>query len=229
MVNKKRKALVLGGSGDIGFSIACQLRHDYGDEVLAVGSKELNLLDGASIDRFFDEYGVDFDVLIHSAGLNQPGLFDTLDIIDIEKTIQANLIGFLKIAKALLPHWKKQSEGRVVIISSLYGKFSRKGRMPYVIAKHGLIGAMKTMAIEFADYGVTVNSVSPGFIDTKMTSNNNSSEIINKIVSGIPVARLGLPSEVARAVSFLASPQNLYINGHDLVIDGGYSVGGFQG
>ncbi len=227
-MNKKRKALVLGGSGDIGSSIANQLIQDHGDEVLAVGSKELNLLNSSSIERFVDEYGVDFDVLVHSAGLNQPGLFDVLDVIDIEKTIQANLIGFLRIAKALLPHWKKQSAGRVVILSSLYGKFSRKGRMPYAVSKHSLIGAMKTMAIEFADYGVTVNAVSPGFIDTKMTSKNNSPEVIKKIVSGIPLARLGLPVEVARAVSFLASPQNSYISGHDLVVDGGYSAGGFQ-
>lgn len=219
---------MLGGSGDIGSAIAHQLRQDHGDEVLAVGSKELNLLDSSSIERFLVEYGADFDVLVHSAGLNQPGLFDALDIIDIEKMIQANLIGFLKVAKALLPHWKKQSGGRVIILSSLYGKFSRKGRMPYTISKHALIGAMKTMAIEFTDYGVTVNAVSPGFIDTKMTSKNNSLEAIKKIVSGIPVARLGLPVEVARAVSFLASPQNSYINGHDLVVDGGYSVGGFQ-
>jgi 3-oxoacyl-[acyl-carrier protein] reductase len=228
-MNKQRKSLVIGGSGDIGTSIAHQLSQDYGDRVLAVSSRELNLLDNNSIDRFLNMHGVDFDVLVHSAGINQPGIFESLEIADIEKTIQVNLIGFLRVAKALLPHWKKNSMGRIVIISSLYGVFSRKGRMPYAISKHALIGAMKTMAIEFAEYGVTVNAVSPGFIDTQMTFKNNSPEIIQKIISGIPVARLGLPTEVARAVAFLASPQNTYINGHDLMVDGGYSIGGFQG
>jgi 3-oxoacyl-[acyl-carrier protein] reductase len=227
-MNKQRKSLVIGGSGDIGTSIAHQLSKDYGDKVLAVGSQELNLLDNSSIDHFLNKHGVDFDVLVHSAGINQPGIFESLEIEDIEKTIQVNLIGFLRVAKALLPYWKKNSMGRIVIISSLYGVFSRRGRMPYAISKHALIGAMKTMAIEFAEYGVTVNAVSPGFIDTQMTFKNNSPEAIQKIISGIPIARLGLPTEVARAVAFLASPQNTYINGHDLMVDGGYSIGGFQ-
>ena len=101
--------------------------------------------------------------------------------------------------------------------------------MPYAISKHALIGAMKTMAIELGEFGVMVNAVSPGYIDTKMTSKNNSPEVIQKLISGIPVKRLGSPDDVARAVSFLASPQNHYVNGLDLVVDGGYSVGGFQG
>ena len=91
------------------------------------------------------------------------------------------------------------------------------------------MGAMKTMAIEFAEFGVMVNAVSPGYINTRMTSKNNSPEIIKKLVDGIPVRRLGLPDDVARAVSFLSSPENTYVNGVDLVVDGGYSVGGFQG
>jgi 3-oxoacyl-[acyl-carrier protein] reductase len=129
----------------------------------------------------------------------------------------------------MLPYWKKQSYGKIIIISSLYGFFSRKGRLPYAISKHALIGAMKTMAIEFAEFGITVNAVSPGYIDTKMTSKNNSPETIQKIINGIPVKKLGLPDDVARAVSFLASPENSYVNGLDLIVDGGYSIGGFQG
>ena len=85
------------------------------------------------------------------------------------------------------------------------------------------------MAIEFAEFGITVNAVSPGYIDTKMTSKNNSPETIQKIINGIPVKKLGLPDDVARAVSFLACPENSYVNGLDLIVDGGYSIGGFQG
>jgi 3-oxoacyl-[acyl-carrier protein] reductase len=88
---------------------------------------------------------------------------------------------------------------------------------------------MKTMAIELGEFGIMVNAVSPGYINTRMTSKNNSPEIIQKLTSGIPLKRLGVPEDVARAVSFLASPQNYYVNGVDLVVDGGYSVGGFQG
>jgi 3-oxoacyl-[acyl-carrier protein] reductase len=224
-----RRVLILGGSGDIGLAIASRLKHDYGDEVMAVGSKELNLTDPKSIHLFLERNGNNFDVLIHSAAVNQPGLFESLDVKNIETVIQANLMGFLRICQNLIPHWKAKPQGRIVIISSLYGFLSRRGRISYAISKHGLIAAMKTLAIELAEFGVMVNAVSPGFIDTKMTSNNNSPEIIQKLIAGIPVKKLGLPEDIARAVSFLASPQNYYVNGHDLVVDGGYSVGGFQG
>lgn len=224
-----RKVLILGGTGDIGSAISSRLTLDFGDEVIAVGSKDMNLADTNSVDLFLERHGSDFDVLVHSAGFNQPGLFESLDMQSIELTIQANLMGFLRVSQALVPYWKAQSRGSVVIISSLYGFFSRKGRMPYAISKHALIGAMKTMAIEFGEFGVMVNAVSPGYIDTKMTSKNNSPEVIQKLISVIPVKKLGLPDDVARAVSFLASPQNHYVNGLDLVVDGGYSVGGFQG
>ena len=100
--------------------------------------------------------------------------------------------------------------------------------MPYVISKHGLIGFVKTLAIELGSIGATVNAVTPGYINTKMTSKNNTPETIEKIVKGIPVGRMGTPEEIADAVAFLASEQNTYINGHDLVVDGGYSIGGFQ-
>lgn len=224
-----RRVLVLGGTGDIGSAIAKRLRVDFGDEVITVGSKDLNLADVDSVDYFLKQNGSDFDVLVHSAGMNQPGLFESLDMQKIELTIQANLMGFLRISQALIPYWKLQSRGSVVIISSLYGFFSRRGRLPYAVSKHALIGVMKSMAIEFGEFGVMVNSVSPGYIDTKMTSKNNSPQVIKNLISGIPLKRLGSPDDVARAVSFLASPQNHYVNGLDLVVDGGYSVGGFQG
>ena len=226
---RKRRALVLGGTGDIGSAIASRLALDYGDSVVSVGTKELNLADAYSVELFLEQFGSDFDVLIHSAGFNEPGLFELQDIKNIELTIQTNLIGFLRISQALVPHWKRRSQGRVVIVSSLYGFFSRRARMAYVISKHALIGAMKTMAIEFGEFGVMVNAISPGYIDTKMTSKNNSSEVIQRLTAGIPVKKLGSPDDIARAVSFLVSPQNQYINGVDLIVDGGYSAGGFQG
>ena len=229
MILPARRVLILGGTGDIGSAISSRLMLDFRDEVIAVGSKDMNLADTNSVDLFLERHGSDFDVLVHSAGFNQPGLFESMDIQSIELTMQANLIGFLRVSQALVPYWKAQSRGSVVIISSLYGFFSRKGRMSYAISKHALIGAMKTMAIEFGEFGVMVNAVSPGYIDTKMTSKNNSLEVIQKLISGIPVKKLGLPDDVARAVSFLASPQNHYVNGLDLIVDGGYSVGGFQG
>lgn len=224
-----RRALVLGGRGDIGAAIAAELAAAWGDEVVPVGRQDFDLADPSSIDRFLATAGNRFDVLIHSAGLNRPGAFETLDLADVRLAVEANLHGFLRVAQALLPHWKAAGGGRVVVVSSLYGFLARKGRLPYVVSKHGLNGAVKTLAIELAPLGVTVNAVSPGYIETRMTSRNNDPATLARLVAGVPAGRLGRPDEVARAVSFLASPSNSYITGHDLVVDGGYSIGGFQG
>lgn len=224
-----RKALVLGGTGDIGAAIANLLRSQSGDNVISVGTRDLDLGSKLSIQQFLEKNGREFDVVVHSAGFNKPDLFENLTIEQIEETIGINLLGFLRLIHECIPYWKNKKSGRVVIISSLYGIFSRRGRMAYAVSKHALIGAMKTMAIEFAEYGVLVNSVSPGYIDTRMTHQNNTPEQIEKLESGIPIKRMGRSTDIAGAVSFLVSEQNQYITGHDLVVDGGYSIGGFQG
>ena len=219
-----RKILVLGGSGDIGSEIVKKFPNDF---VVSVGSNSVDLSNKDSVDNFIKQHS-SFDTVIHSAGYNVPGAFETLDLDSIEKSVRTNLLGFLPIVQSNIEYWKTTGTGRVVVISSLYGFLSRYGRMPYVISKHGLIGFVKTLAIELGSIGATVNAVTPGYINTKMTSKNNTPETIEKIVKGIPVGRMGTPEEIADAVAFLASEQNTYINGHELVVDGGYSIGGFQ-
>lgn len=221
-----KTALVLGGTGDIGQAIVNSLQ-ESGYLVTSTGSQNLDLTNTNSINKFIKNWT--FDILVHSAGLNIVGAFENRPIGDIELSIQANLLGFLYIVNKLIPYWKERNYGRIVAISSLYGFTARKGRMPYVISKHGLIGAVKTLAIELAQYGVLTNAVSPGYIQTKMTTKNNSQETIQKLVQGIPLARLGTPEDIANIVNFLISDKNSYINGQDIIADGGYSVGGFQG
>jgi NAD(P)-dependent dehydrogenase (short-subunit alcohol dehydrogenase family) len=219
-----RKILVLGGSGDIGHEIVKKFSNDI---VISVGSKDIDLSDKQSVEKFNKQHS-SFDTIIHSAGYNVPGAFESLNLDELEKSVRTNLLGFLPVVQNNIDHWKNTGTGRVVVVSSLYGFISRYGRMPYVISKHGLIGFVKTLAIELGPIGATVNAVTPGYINTKMTSKNNTPETIEKIVKGIPAGRMGTPTEIADAVAFLASEQNTYINGHDLVVDGGYSVGGFQ-
>lgn len=221
-----RRILVLGGTGDIGSAIASQFSNDT---VVAVGSKDVDLANKESVEEFVRLQSQPFDTIIHCAGFNLPGKFEYTSISDIEQSVQANLLGFLPIVKNNIHHWRQTGTGRLVIISSLYGFFARDGRLPYVMSKHGLIGLVKTLAIELGPYGTRVNAVSPGYINTKMTSKNNTEETIAKLVSGIPAGRMGTPEEVAKAVKFLASEDNTYINGQDLIVDGGYSAGGFQG
>ncbi len=222
-----RRALVLGGSGAIGSAIASALE-ESGHSVHSVGSRDFDLSSGIAISKFFNRYAPEFDILVHSGGYNVPKEFDLLSDEEIRLSLDANLFGFLDVTRRCLPYWRRVGWGRIVVVSSLYGFLARSGRLPYVLSKHALVGAVKTFAIEFAKYGVLSNSVSPGFIETPLTFRNNSRDQIAQLVAGVPMGRLGSPSEVAHVVQFLCSENNSYINGQDIVVDGGYSIGGFQ-
>lgn len=221
------RALVLGGRGDIGSAIAKRFEF-AGCNVMPVGRADFDLGNGVEIDAFFEKHGNRFDILIHSGGVNNPKLFEDLSDDEIRASLDVNLLGFLKVSKACLPYWKAQQFGRVLVLSSLYGFLGRRARLPYVVSKHALNGAVKTLAIELAPDGVLVNSISPGYIGTKMTYKNNSSTVIAKFVSGIPLGRLGDSEDIAEAAAFLCSTKNRYVTGHDLVVDGGFSIGGYQ-
>lgn len=221
------RALVLGGRGDIGSSIAAQLSTE-GFDVLAVGSIDFDLSILDSIDQFFASKDLRFDVVVHCAATNTPNLVGNISARDVKRSLDVNLIGFIHIINLCLPHFKIGG-GKVIIISSLYGFLARKGRLCYTTSKHALVGAMKSLAIELAPYGVLVNAVSPGYISTRMTVANNSPEDIEKFEAAIPLRRLGEPSDIAEVVSFLVSDNNKYLTGQDIVVDGGYSCGGFQG
>lgn len=225
--SKSRKVLILGGRGDIGTAMAETFRQ-RGDRVVATGRAEMDLSNPAAIDAFFSANAADFDVVVHSAGLNNPKVFAELSSEEIAQSLQVNVQGFLRVLKYIEPRLRAHG-GRVLVISSIYGFLSRRGRLPYSISKHGLIGAVKTLAIELGPHGVLVNALSPGFIMTKLTTKNNNPEMIEKIRGWIPVGRLGTPQEIAELAWFLCSPANTYINGADIVADGGFSVGGFQG
>lgn len=221
------KALVLGGHGSIGHAISERLA-EVGREVVAVGRRNFDLTDIGQVNKFFEKPDAKYDILVHSAGYNVPKTFDSLSDAEIRQSLDANLLGFLDVVRCCVPHWKSSGNGRIVVISSLYGFFGRRGRLPYVMSKHALSGVVKTLAIELAPMGVLVNSVSPGYVANSLTYRNNSSLELEKLIAGIPLGRLGEPSEIAKVVEFLCSDLNTYINGQDIVVDGGYSIGGFQ-
>jgi NAD(P)-dependent dehydrogenase (short-subunit alcohol dehydrogenase family) len=219
--------LILGGTGGLGAAMSETFRR-RGDDVVATGRAQIDLADPAAIERWFDANSAAFDVVVHSAGINDPKDFVDLSDADIATTLQVNVQGFLSVLRHVEPHLR-QRRGRVLAISSIYGFLSRRGRLPYSVSKHGLVGAVKALAIELGPHGVLVNALSPGFITTKLTTKNNSPETIEKIRGWIPVGRLGTPEDIAEVAYFLCSPANTYINGADIVVDGGFSIGGFQG
>jgi len=221
------RALILGGKGDIGGSITHKLI-STGIEAVGVGRSDFDLANSDQIESYFLKNGAQFEILIHSAGLNDPQIFEELTDEEIRKSLNANVHGFLDVVRKLIPYWKSVGFGRILVISSLYGFLARKGRLPYVMSKHALNGAVKTLAIELAPYGVLVNALSPGYVKTKLTIKNNSTATLDRLISGIPIGRMGEPSDIAEVATFLCSTSNRYINGQDIVVDGGYSAGGFQ-
>ncbi len=216
--------LVLGGHGDIGRAIAKRFGDD-GREVLAVGRAEFDLTDMESIDRWFDLRHPPIEVLVHSAGLNHPKLFMDLSDEEITACYSANVEGFLRVVRRVMPDLV-QSRGRVVVLSSIFGFLSRVGRLPYAMSKHALIGVVKTLALECAPDQVLVNAVSPGYIDTSLTRANNDASTIARLEAAIPLGRMGTPDEIAELVYFLGSEANRYVTGQDFVVDGGFSIDG---
>jgi 3-oxoacyl-[acyl-carrier protein] reductase len=219
--------LVLGGRGDIGSAITNRFVR-AGHHVLPVGRADFDLTQPESIDIWFDRPHSPIGVLIHSAGLNHPKRFAELTDAEIRECFAANVEGFLQVTRRAIPELVAL-QGRIVVLSSIFGFLSRIGRLPYAMSKHALVGVVKTLALELAEEGVLVNAVSPGYIDTSLTRANNDDATIARLTSSVPLRRLGAPEDVAEVVYFLGSPHNRYVTGQDVVVDGGFSIDGGRG
>ncbi|MFH1825471.1 MAG: SDR family oxidoreductase [Candidatus Firestonebacteria bacterium] len=218
---------IVGGTGGIGIAIAEKFKNN-GFNVIVPSEQELNFLDGNTIEKYFKGKNFDVDVIINCAGINNPKPFEDLTYKDIDKTFSVNVGGFFKVLQYLVPKMKEKKSGYILAISSIYGHISRKGRLPYSMSKHALNGMVKTLALEFGPYNIKVNAVSPGFVETVMTSKNNSPEVVKGFIEKIPLGYMAKPDDIAKIVYFLCSPENNYITGQCLIADGGYTIGGFE-
>lgn len=160
------------------------------------------------------------DILINNAGITRDNLIMRMKEDEFDQVIETNLKGVFNCLKAVTRPMMKQRYGRIINISSVVGVLGNPGQANYVAAKAGVIGLTKASAKELASRGITVNCVAPGFIATDMTD-ELSEELRNKMLEGIPLARLGQPEEVAAVVSFLVSPAASYMTGQTLHVDGG--------
>lgn len=160
------------------------------------------------------------DILVNNAGITYNGLLLRLKDEDWERTIRINLTGTLYCSRAAAKLMVKGRYGRIVNLSSVVAEMGNEGQAPYVAAKAGVIGLTKSMARELSSRGITVNSITPGFIETDMTSELPEAakgEYMNKI----PLGRFGSAADVASAVSFLTSHGAGYITGQVLGVNGG--------
>ena len=230
-----RKAVVTGGTRGIGWAIAERLLAD-GAEVLATGRSPggkgppgaryagVALEDAASVDAFArDLAALAPDILVNNAGINKLAPFAEIDAADFARIQQINVTAVFRLCQAVVPGMRRKGWGRIVSLSSVWGKVSRTGRGSYSTSKFALDGLTIALAAEVAADGVLVNCVAPGFIDTELTRQVLGPQGIAELVAQVPARRLGRPEEIAAFIAWLVSPENTYISGQNIAIDGGFT------
>ncbi len=217
----QKTAMVTGASRGLGKVFAEQLLKN-GMRVLTPDRRQLDLLSNISIDQYLSSLTEPVDVLVNNAGINRISQIAFSDV-DLEYTLQVNLIGPIRLARGLIPGMIDRQYGRIVNISSIWSIVSKPGRITYAVSKTGLNGYTRSLAVELAPYNILVNAVAPGYVNTELTRQNNTEQDLQLICQTIPMKRLAEPMEIARLVSFLCSEENSYLTGQCLVIDGGYS------
>ena len=220
---KDRVALVTGASRGIGKAVATKFE-ELGARVLAPTRADLDLADPASTDRYLEGLDQPIDILVNVAGINRLARLDETDDALLEEMLAVDLVAPLRLARVLAPAMAERGWGRVVNISSVWAILAKERRLPYTVAKTGLDGLTRAMAVEFGPKGVLVNSVAPGFVLTEMTTQNNSPAEIEAIAHGVPLRRMAQPEEIAELVAFLASSRNSFMTGQVVVCDGGFSI-----
>ncbi|HTC21749.1 MAG TPA: 3-oxoacyl-ACP reductase FabG [bacterium] len=237
---EKPAALVTGASRGIGRAIALSLAKDgfhvvincrkssaASDEALeaihkAGGSAELLCFDvadkgsGAIVAAWMEAHGP-FYILVNNAGIHSDALLVWMKQEDWQSVLDTNLTGFYNVTRPVVKEMMQKRKGRIVNIVSTSGQTGVGGQVNYSASKAGLIGATKSLAAEIGKRGITVNAVSPGFIETAMLDGLP----LDKLVENIPLGRLGKPEEVAAVVSFLCSPMAGYITGGVIPVNGG--------
>ena len=244
-MQEQRVALVTGGMGGLGTAI-CRKLHDAGFKVAATYSPHNSAPEGwLSAERDegyrFKAYKVDvadyadaewmmqrlladmgrIDVLVNNAGITRDRSLSKMTLEDWNEVRRTNLDSVFNMSKQAIEAMLTQQWGRIINISSVNGQKGAFGQANYAAAKAGMHGFTKAAALELARHGITVNTVSPGYLKTRMVMQVPEDIMKNKILPQIPVGRLGEPDEVAALVRYLSSDEAAFVTGANIAINGG--------
>ncbi len=246
-MEEKKVAIITGGSRGIGKEIAKKFAKENYNLVINYVSEKTNT---EELKKEFEELGAEvlfiktnvtsyeecekmakdainkfgkIDVLVNNAGVTKDSLLLRMKEEDFDTVINVNLKGTFNVTKACIPYMMKKKSGKIVNISSVVGISGNSGQANYAASKAGIIGFTKSVAKELASRNILANCVAPGYIATDMT-NGLSDAVKESINNQIPLKRVGMPEEVAKAVYFLASEENSYITGQVLNVDGGMLI-----
>lgn len=236
-------ALITGAAQGIGKAISLTLAKNGADiivsdinlekaqetckEIEALGRKSMAVKVDVSkydeveqmVERIINEFGK-IDILVNNAGITRDKLILRMTEEDWDTVLNVNLKGTFNCTKAVIRYMSKQKSGKIVNIASVSGEMGNPGQANYSASKAGVIGFTKTIAREFAQRGINVNAIAPGYIETPMTD-ALPEKVKEELKKMIPLERLGKPEDVAQAVLFLVSEASSYITGQVLNVNGG--------
>ena len=238
----KKNVLVTGATGGIGRAICNKLKKNYNLIVVSRNKEKLinfmtdnksiirripcDLKDSNQITKMIEEIvttNLNVDILVNNAGVTDDSLFIRMNYEKWQNVMKTNLDSNFLLSSSISKLMIKKKWGRIINITSIVGHTGNLGQANYVASKSGLNGMTKSIAIELAKWNITVNCVSPGFIQTNMTE-NLSEEQKNYIISKIPLGMIGSPDDVANCVEFLASDDSGYITGETIHVNGGMAM-----
>ena len=239
-----KTVIVTGGIRGIGAAIV-ELFQECNAQIIATGTNtsELESLNQESKGKKTDYIHLDFtsnesvqrflgfidkqdrvDVLINNAGVNKIETVDKIKQDDWDRINHVNLRGPFQLTKAVSGLMKKQGQGKIVNIASIFGVVSKSKRAAYSTTKWGLIGFTKAVALDLAPHNILVNAVSPGFVDTELTRQILGEKELERLISTIPLKRMATEEDFKGIVAFLASDMSKYVTGQNINVDGGWGI-----
>lgn len=234
-----RVAVVTGGTRGIGEAISLELKSmghtviaNYGGndaaaqaftERTGIPAVKFDVSDYDAVENGLTQIESDFgdiEIVVNNAGITRDGVLAKMNCDNWNAVLETNLKSCYNTCHKVVPGMRKRGFGRIINISSVNGQQGQYGQVNYTAAKAGVLGFTKALALETAKYGITVNAIAPGYVDTEMVR-AVPPEVLEKIIQKIPVGRLGNTGDIARAAGFLADEKNSFITGSTLSINGG--------